>query len=76
VRYPRQDREYRGWPDVVLTAVRDIIRHRASYVDRLLRGAKPAELPLRFPTKFELVVSRKIAKAMGPLKASSCATTS
>jgi putative ABC transport system substrate-binding protein len=46
------------------TIARDEYRSSASYVDRILRGAKPAELPVQFPTKFELVVNLKIAKAM------------
>jgi putative ABC transport system substrate-binding protein len=44
---------------------RDIARRTASYLDRILRGAKPAELPVQFPTKFELIVNLKTAKAMG-----------
>ena len=47
------------------TVTRDLIRRSASYVDRILRGAKPAELPVQFPTKFELVVNLKTAKTMG-----------
>ena len=43
----------------------DIWRRTASYVDRILRGAKPAELPVQFPTKYEIVVNLKTAKALG-----------
>jgi putative ABC transport system substrate-binding protein len=47
-------------PDLV-----DLYRRAASYIDRILRGAKPGDLPVQFPTRFEMIVNRKTAKALG-----------
>jgi putative ABC transport system substrate-binding protein len=43
----------------------DISRRSASYIDRILRGAKPAELPVQLPTKFEMTINAKTAKSLG-----------
>ena len=45
--------------------VPDIFRRSAGYVDRILKGAKPAELPVQQPTKFEFVISQKAAGGLG-----------
>ena len=58
--FPRDGGLLSYGPDVV-----DTFRRAASYVDRILRGAKPGDLPVQFPTKFEMAVNLKNAKALG-----------
>ena len=45
--------------------IEDLFRRAAPYVDRILRGAKPADLPVQLPIKFQMAVNLKTAKALG-----------
>jgi putative ABC transport system substrate-binding protein len=63
--YPRSDYARDGGLLSYGADAVDILRRTATYVDRILRGAKPGELPVQFSTKFEFVINLKTAKALG-----------
>ena len=58
--FPRAGGLMTYWPDAA-----DELAKAASYIDRILRGANPADLPVQQPTKYALIINRKTAKALG-----------
>lgn len=63
--YPAQDYVEAGGLVSSGVVLPDLYRRAASYVDRILKGAKPGDLPMETPTKYEVVVNAKTAKALG-----------
>ena len=65
VMYSRQEFVEAGGLLVYAASVTDLSRRAAVYVDKILKGAKPADIPVEQPTKFEFVINLKAAKQIG-----------
>ena len=63
--YPFPEHAHAGGLLTYATSYRDLFRRSATPIDRIVKGAKPGDLPIEQPTKFELLVNMKTAKALG-----------
>ena len=63
--YPQTDYTEAGGLMYYGTNTRDLFRRAATYVDKILRGAKPADIPVEQPKKFEFIINLKAAKQIG-----------
>lgn len=63
--YPFREAVEAGGLIAYSTLLPELFRRVATYVDKILKGAKPADLPVEHPTKFELLINAKAAKSLG-----------